>query len=491
MIDLNKIYQGNALTVLKDLPEKSINCVMTSPPYWGLRDYSGEEMIWPDGWVGQLGLEPDFNLYIDHLCFIFDEVNRVLRPDGSCWVNIGDSYSGATPGGSMVFGNPEFNKNRPSREQTKLPPRKRVIAEKNLCLIPSRFAIAMQDHGWIVRQVIIWQKPNAMPESMKDRFTEDFEYLFFFVKSKRYFFEQQFEPYSEAGLDRIQYATNKFRGDINNPLGMLGKGEKGGSDQILIEPNPLGRNKRCVWSIPTKPFSEAHFAVFPEDLVDIPLKAGCPEFVCSKCGKPRSKIFGKKEYIGEDKPASKKYKDSNVNSPGGRNHYTIEKLKNPPNRYDIHVYLTKNKGEFTNKQIDEYFNAKDSASHWFCHPDSKHGFSYVPSDNWAGLKLLLGLDDTYDKSMTESVKVFVDDSGGSIDFLGYSDCGCGAKFEKGIVLDPFFGAGTTGVVAVKQRKNYIGIDLNKDYIDIAENRIGKIKKEVNDAIIIEKSRLSI
>jgi len=317
---MNKVLKGDALTVLKTLPSESINCTVTSPPYWGLRDYGTKPIIWdgnPDckhewitertarpnssgglghmqdgnkgsftadyynratysnfckkcgAWKGSLGLEPTFELYIKHLCDIFDETQRVLRKDGTLWVNLGDSYS--TVSGSMGKGKWEQPKYKscdsqmPEKIKTELP-------SKSLTLIPFRFAIEMVNRGWILRNVIIWHKPNCMPSSAKDRFTVDFEYLFFFVKNKKYWFEQQFEPHTT--LDDLTRRTNKYWSD-DIADGGTGKQNKGRDRREFY--GQQGRNKRTVWTIPTKPYPEAHFAVYPAELIRTCIKAGCPK----------------------------------------------------------------------------------------------------------------------------------------------------------------------------------------------------------------------
>jgi site-specific DNA-methyltransferase (cytosine-N4-specific) len=260
--DGNKIIVGHALDVLKTLPSESVDCVVTSPPYWGLRDYHTEPVEWSDGWVGQLGLEPTHQLYIKHLVSIFDEVKRVLKPSGTCWVNLGDSYANSA--------GPNNRDSKKARD-CPVPDIKMDIDLPDKCLvqIPSRFAIAMTDAGWILRNEIIWHKPNAMPSSVKDRFTVDFEKLFFFVKSKRYYFEQQFEPMSEASVSRYKY---KFGGTKNEAIK-----EADNPTYVVGMRSPTdGRNKRTVWTITTKAYRGAHFAVFPPELVETPIKAGCP-----------------------------------------------------------------------------------------------------------------------------------------------------------------------------------------------------------------------
>lgn len=229
-LPINKIIHGSALERLKELPDDSIDCCCTSPPYWSLRDYKTE---------GQLGLESTFYEYLDKLIEIFREVKRVTK--GTIWVNIGDTYNG----------------------------------EKSLCGIPERFAIKMTDElGLIRRNTIIWHKRNCMPSSAKDRFTIDFEYVYMFAKKLRYYFETQYEPLNWDTEDRyrrsvfggkknIMSMEQKERLSIRPPMGKL-------------EINPLGRIKRCVWTVSTKPFSGAHFAVFPPQLIEPMIKSSCP-----------------------------------------------------------------------------------------------------------------------------------------------------------------------------------------------------------------------
>ncbi len=259
------ICQGDAYDVLKTFPDRCIDMVMTSPPYFALRDY---------GVAGQIGLETTFDAYITRLCAVFDEVKRVLKDTGTCFVNIGDTYSGSGNGSHDT--RTVSCKNYASREQmmckyNNQKAGKTSLPDKSLCLIPFRFAIEMVNRGWILRNTIIWHKPNAMPENVRDRFTDDYEYLFFFVKSKHYYFDQQFEPYTAP--------MNRWGGQRLQAHGVSTWDQGTGQTQYRnrdMRPNPLGRNKRSVWSIPTKPFPGAHFAVYPPELCETPIKAGCP-----------------------------------------------------------------------------------------------------------------------------------------------------------------------------------------------------------------------
>ncbi|KKL53588.1 hypothetical protein LCGC14_2273980, partial [marine sediment metagenome] len=181
------ILHGESLEILKTLPNESIDCVVTSPPYWGLRDYGVEN---------QLGLEKNLKEYLNKLCDIFDEVKRVLKQTGTCWVNLGDTYNSSPAGGIGYNAKVGATKNGVQSTNKGL---QKNISEKCLCQIPSRFAIEMTDRGWILRNEIIWHKPNCMPSSINDRFTVDFEKLFFFVKNKKYYFKQQFEKGNPEG----------------------------------------------------------------------------------------------------------------------------------------------------------------------------------------------------------------------------------------------------------------------------------------------------
>lgn len=299
----NIILNGDALTHLKELPNESINMVMTSPPYWALRDYGVEQ---------QLGLEPTFKQYINRLCNIFDEVKRVLKDDGTIWVNLGDTYAGGGSGqkdtGKHNYPPEVMNANKKTKWNNKVilgdiklrkrfccecgnefkakshqyfcsskcsgvdntpKSKKGVLENKNLVLIPFHFAIEMQNRGWILRNVIIWNKPNCMPSSVKDRFTVDFEYLFFFSKKKKYYFEEQREEKKDTWGGRWGKMPKG-----NRPNAMIGRKEMSKEEFAAAYKD---RNKRTTWTIPTKSFSEAHFAVYPEELCETPIKAGCPE----------------------------------------------------------------------------------------------------------------------------------------------------------------------------------------------------------------------
>lgn len=477
---INKIICINAIDGQKQLPDDSIDMSITSPPYWGLRNYGdnaktiwsgdpvcdhewGKETIINRGhpgekttlvgtqtaelsksacnlgascqkcnaWQGQLGLEPTIEMYIQHLCDIFDETRRILKDTGSLWVNIGDTFSATRS--YQIDGTKQTPNSQPSQGMSA---KENGIPDKSLCGIPERFVIEMINRGWIKRNTIIWQKPNAMPSSVDDRFTVDFEYLYLFTKKPHYYFEQQLEALSESSIERNKYSWNSNQ-RTHSPT------EKRGTDHRLPGKlfNPLGRNKRCVWdekefgiislkdkhgneiaeeSVPlsdignylktwmghdaslssvwtinTKPTAEAHFAVFPPELIKTPLKAGCPKEVCNKCGKPREQII-ESEPIGMD---------GDTIEPE-----TVVRERNWGGRVD--------------------------------------GFTKVPNEILCSKRTV----------------------------TGYTDCGCGAGFSAGTVLDMFMGSGTVAVMAKELGMNFIGFDINAEYVNtIAIPRINRIR----------------
>ena len=426
---------------------------MTSPPYWALRDYGVE---------GQLGLEPTFDLYIKRLCGVFDEVKRVLKESGTCWVVIGDCYAGNMGKKSGWTDNKlGFGKEEAIKKGVCLTAKTKIIhqlPQKCLVGIPFRFAVEMINRGWILRNTVIWFKPNCMPSSVKDRFTVDFEYLFFFVKNKKYYFEQQFDHY-EKPMNRWGGKNLVAKGESTWDKGT---GQTSYRDRSM-RPNPQGRNKRCVWRICPQPFHEAHFAVFPEELVETPIKAGCPEFVCKKCGKPREKILihnklsenGVAEVFKEyEKPYSVQERKGYV---------AVRKL---PNIKNVKEYLNewRKKANFTIEQVEKEL-CSQAPHHWF------NGESYPTKEDWFKVKKLFGFDNKYDVDMTKEYFKPAEKQEHDYSSVGLTDCGCGFGFEPGVVLDPFFGAGTTGLAAEHLNRKWIGIELNKEYVKIANKRL--------------------
>lgn len=261
-METNKIYHGNCLDVIKTFPATSIDCVITSPPYWQLRDY---------GWNGQWGLEQTFTEYLQHMWELMDEIKRVLKPTGTVWVNLGDTYNGIKVGNTSNKGYME-NTSVTSFKKEK----EKEIGDKCLMLIPHRFAIGCIDRGWIVRNDIIWAKRNGMPESTTDRFSKKHEYFFLMVKNERYYFDLESIRQKCKPLNRWGGAKLKAKGKSNWDVGV---GQSSYRDRDM-QPNDGMKNPGDVsdfWDIPTKANSDAHFATFNTELIDKPIIAGCPE----------------------------------------------------------------------------------------------------------------------------------------------------------------------------------------------------------------------
>ncbi|MGE5661123.1 MAG: DNA-methyltransferase [Ignavibacteriales bacterium] len=263
----NKILHGSALDKLKELESESVDCIITSPPYYALRDYKVD---------GQIGNEKTIDEYVDKLIAVFTEAKRVLKKEGTCWIVLGDTYSGGGNDRNGINNTLACRVRSVDYKAISKPKRDSIFSPKTLCMVPERFAIKMIDNGgWILRNKIIWKKNNCMPSSAKDRFTIDYEFIYFFTKSKKYYFKTQYEPLQKSSIERIKkgFITDDTKYDnIKRDTG-VGNLRNGSNPSIT----PDSRIKRCVWTINTKPFAEAHFAVFPEELVKQCLDAGCPE----------------------------------------------------------------------------------------------------------------------------------------------------------------------------------------------------------------------
>lgn len=561
---VDKTLNFNALEGIKQLPDGVVDMCMTSPPYWGLRNYGTQPQIWdaqPDcdhewidevtqrpnqsggksdnqsegsyavdyvkrvsvthfcskcgAWLGELGSEPTPSLYISHLCDIFDEIKRVLKPDGSIWVNIGDTYnagrSGGWAGGKNGVSRPEIAQQQSGVNVKELP-------AKSLIQIPSRFAIEMSNRGWVLRNELIWYKRNCMPSSATDRFTVDFEKIFLFTQRPDYYFETQYEPMSMnrwGGRYKNSEAVAKAKPGSGVGYGSV---NREGHD---CYPNPLGRIKRAVWDIPPtacdwdyclncNTFFDSknrqkikikrvgvasdiqfqdydamnedelkdvirqcpncngtdgwvdHFAVFPEDLLETPIKAGCPEHICVKCGKAKTKEqvpIGLKETADagvtklNDKPYAIKERTGFVG------------IRDLPPMDVVKDYLNYWRKE--SRATIEYIEIKmesQAPHHWF------NGESYPTKEDWLEIKDILHFDDKYDQQMT--TEKFKPAEKCSVQYEEkYVGCQCDAKTVSGIVLDPFMGSGTTAVMAWKLRRHFIGFDVNPKYVALATKRL--------------------
>jgi len=281
ILPINQVLHGNSLEVLKTIPTGTINTCITSPPYWGLRDYGVE---------GQIGLEKTPEEYVSKIVEVFREVKRVLRDDGTLWLNLGDSYAGSwgnyapTGQGGQRPKNTERWQRRAYEDKADWRPptsnKHEGLKPKDLVGIPWMVAFALRADGWYLRQDIIWHKPNCMPESVKDRCTKAHEYIFLLSKSLKYYYDAEAikEPIAASTVERAKSknnaSTRKDKGTAQWQSGLTP--EQQDKWYSNIDKNTV-RNKRSVWTVTTKPFKGAHFAVFPPDLIEPCILAGCPE----------------------------------------------------------------------------------------------------------------------------------------------------------------------------------------------------------------------
>ena len=255
-----EVLIGDCIESMKKLPDESVDMCVTSPPYYALRNYNNN----PE----QIGLESTLGQYIENMVAVFTEVHRILKPQGTLWLNLGDSYNGSGGAGG------DYNRGGIKEGQPKYKGRNEPnLKRKDLMGVPWRVAFALQDAGWWLRQDIIWHKPNCMPEPVKDRCTKNHEYIFLLTKQEKYFFDHVAikEPVLEESLKRAQNSW-----DSDHPsTGFHGQGihtEQMGKRFV----DPSGRNKRTVWTVNPKPYKGAHFAVYPPDLIEPCILAGCP-----------------------------------------------------------------------------------------------------------------------------------------------------------------------------------------------------------------------
>lgn len=255
------LYLGDCIEVMRTMPDQSVHCCVTSPPYFGLRDY---------GHDGQIGLEQTPDEYVAKLVEVFREVRRVLRDDGTLWLNLGDSYARTGGTDRKVSASAKVGSTRNTLKQMSDRTSKAAslgLKDKDLIGIPWRVAFALQADGWYLRQDIIWHKPNPMPESVTDRCTKAHEYIFLLSKSPRYYFDH--EAIKEPSVPG-KPAGNKRAMNVGRI------GAEGWSFDAT-KSKPEKRNRRSVWTVTTKPFKGAHFATFPPDLIEPCILAGCPE----------------------------------------------------------------------------------------------------------------------------------------------------------------------------------------------------------------------
>ncbi|MCK9604057.1 MAG: site-specific DNA-methyltransferase [Candidatus Omnitrophica bacterium] len=359
------VRTGDAAAALELLEPESVHGVITSPPYWGLRDYGVE---------GQIGREATPELYVERIVEVFRAVRRVLRSDGTVWLNLGDSYASNASSPRRQGGFPPNRTLAQEDVSGAIAYRSRAIKDKDLVGIPWRVAFALQSDGWHLRQDVIWSKPNPMPESVRDRCTKAHEYVFLISKRARYWWDPLAlrEPAASTphAPGNRKWAAERKDGD------RVGKtwSEDG------------TRNRRSVWEVPTAPYPGAHFATFPEDLVEPMIKASIPEMACPACGRGWVRTFRSR----------------------GAKSYAVAKS-----------------GAKRGAGLRTAFSG---------YSDGRRTPILEPGP-WA------------------------------------ADCNCVPASCPGLVLDPFAGSGTVGVVAVRFGRSFLGIDRNADYVAMARARI--------------------
>lgn len=273
-----KFIEGNCLDKIKEIPDDSIDCVISSPPYFGLRDYGMKE---------QFGLESNYKDYINNTIKVFETFKSKLKDHATIWWNVGDSYHNFRPTNNKekLYKHPAYPKQSISGNRRDLPTeslkrnqRYNDIKEKDLMMIPNRVAIALQENGWYIRSEIIWVKPNHMPESVKDRPTCCHEKIWLITKNKKYYYDCDIikEPLSESSVKRYE-SSWKGNGKRDYPFSQKNNLDKYFGSDKAKEDALKGKNKRNVWTITTKPCREAHFATFPIDLIEPCVLAGCKE----------------------------------------------------------------------------------------------------------------------------------------------------------------------------------------------------------------------
>jgi len=484
-----QIINGNALEELKKLPDESVDCIITSPPYYGLRAYKGAETNWGD-WQGQLGLEPTYQMYLDHLLMITKELKRVLKKTGTLFWNMGDTYVGGHIGGSIYNKEWYISSTDAIPQITKGRPQSRVkdIPEKSLMMIPERFAIAMIEQGWTLRNKIIWYKVNGLPSSTKDRFTNKWEYIFFFVKSRKYYFDLDAVRKPLSDPDRMLRAVSGKRLTRQEAIdAYLGNPPKG-----ISKPRPNIKN----------------ILLDSKYLRDRAANGSLAGRVM------RNIVDGKFETLVRESI-------TNVNQ------YLKDKLK---------------ARGLTVKQLAEMTGWKETTiAHYF--RTDVGSMALPPKEFWEDIKDILNLEE-YDKYINEKYKSVLpsfDKGANPGDVIPYHPKGdptFGMRLPPqpwqehafnpnganpgdfmdvptrphsfahfavypvtliaplikvgcppgGVVLDPFAGSGTTGVVAEILNKNSILIEISAEYIDIINWRLQPENLEKERYVIMKSGK---
>lgn len=486
-----EIKQGNALDVLRTMPDESVHMVCTSPPYWNLRDYGTAKWEggsadcdhetnrsrgadfgdWKQGTSKgsrpnlqkqclcgavrvdlQVGLEPTPEGYVEMMVDVFREIRRVLRSDGTCWLNIGDSYAGSGNGwqkeDSSSIARPWLESGRPGDDKGRPPGyissrQPNGIKPKDLVGIPWMVAFALRADGWWLRSETIWAKPAPMPESVTDRPTRSHEQIFLLTKSDRYFYDQNAvrQPLKQSSIDRLSQNVDGQEGSARANGGAKSNGKMkaacfGGrlkskiNDQTRLASGnewsqdvEQGANLRDVWTINTEGFKDAHFAVFPPEIPRRAILAGTSERgACGECGAPWLRVVEKAGGSPDSWHGSKFDDGKNLEiHPTTQKRESVKSAQLPESDRFRRLQVNTNAARDAGADHDHPFSAQLQTVGW--KPSCRHEGDPIPAT----------------------------------------------------VLDPFCGSGTTGLVALRHGRAFIGIELNADYVAMAEKRI------INDA----------
>lgn len=508
------IFEGDSLARLQKMRSESVNCIVTSPPYYGLRDYQ---------FIGQIGLERTVEEYIERLVVIFREARRVLRKDGTCWLNIGDSYAGGK--GQSGHGDSEKQRSRVaagesfSRAESHVGGRKKTrptddlaalrqcgVKPKDLLMIPARLMLALQADGWYIRQEIVWSKPNVMPESVRDRCTRSHEFVYMLTKQPKYYYD--IEAIREA---QVRGSCGSRFNAGKTAIHQLGRS----SDKERVESGK--RNRRSVWTIPTKPYKGAHFAVFPEALIEPCIMAGTSEHGhCSSCGAPWKRIV--KPTAEYAKHLGKDWADYQKDQDEGRGHFTDESgvkssqrcvKRNAPSLTasyetvgwqptcacgapagtrsdDLELVLTPT-GERIGEDPSIFtgragFN-RPRGLHEGSRPITRfeqrsYAAQVKSSPHFEDMKAEAGSAIAHyvrtDRSGARPVPDYLLEAWISRGWLARAATPAwqAPPVRPGVVFDMFAGSGTTGVVALKLGRRAVLIEANPNYVDLIYQRCG-------------------
>jgi DNA modification methylase len=420
------IHQGDAVELLASMPPDSVHMAMCSPPYYGLRDYGVEE---------QIGLEDSLGAYIESLVAVGDELRRVLRDDGSWWLNLGDSFAGSWGAQSK---DDEANHRDRGAYPGKNPARTGALRRKTKMLVPHRVAIALQDAGWIVRSDAVWKKPNPMPHPVKDRLNEHKEFLFHLTPEPDYWFDLDAirEPHKDTSIRRTESSYKNSGTPVEAYPDRSDGASIGTEPEDALHPN--GKNPGDVLEVSVKPFPEAHFAVYPPELCEMPVQATAPERVCAACGTPYERATEPTQLWERDA--------STIDRPQARR--ALELFRESD--LDVeHLKAIRAVGFGDGDHGDAAQGSMDRVA------QRQHDLATEAKDVLGGyFREFVASPDREHAGWTQT-------------------CSCATDAtEAGVVLDPFAGAGTTCLVAKDHGRRFIGIELNADYVALAQKRVG-------------------